>query len=163
MSRSVLLSPDHALIKGYYASLKQISRQKAAHEGAVRAAFQELLTGAARLHKWDLITESADRTSAGSLIRYDGKLFDENHLPRGWWEAKDTADSLEREVAKKREKKYSLDNTIFENSERGILYQNGDRVFDQDIRHPAALNRDSFGSRSDQSCRPVPAGSGVLP
>ncbi|WP_162668646.1 type ISP restriction/modification enzyme [Gemmata massiliana] len=61
----------------------------------------------------------------GRFIVPDGTLQDEYHLPRGYWEAKDTDDNLETEIEKKIEKKYPLTNTIFEDTRRAFLFQNG--------------------------------------
>jgi predicted helicase len=47
------------------------------------------------------------------------------NLPRGYWEAKDTADDLDAEIKKKIDKRYPLANTIFEDTRHAVLFQNG--------------------------------------
>ena len=86
-------------IKDYYAALDAYAEQGVTHEGAVRSAFQNLLTETGRRAGWTLIPE----LSLGS-IRPDGTFRDEYFLNRGYWEAKDTRDRLETEIEKKRAK-----------------------------------------------------------
>ena len=57
------------------------------------------------------------------MIRPDGTLRDEWHLPHGYWEAKDTNDDLDAEIESKSHRGYPLDNIIFENTEIAVLYQ----------------------------------------
>jgi hypothetical protein len=47
------------------------------------------------------------------------------NLKRGFWEAKDTHDDLEEEISKKIAKGYPLNNIIFEDTRRAVLFQNG--------------------------------------
>ena len=58
---------------------------------------------------------------------------------RGYWEAKDTRDDLEAEINRKIARGYPLTNTIFEDTQRAILYQNGRRAFEADLRVPRQL------------------------
>ena len=48
-------------------------------------------------------------------------------------------DDLARAVIDKREAGYPLDNILFQNPQRAILYQNGAEVMDIDITEPANL------------------------
>ena len=57
-------------------------------------------------------------------MRPDGTVRDSNSLPRGYWEAKDTNDDLDTEIKRKIAHGYKLSNTIFEDTETGVLYQN---------------------------------------
>ncbi len=77
--------------------------------------------------------------SGGRNLRPDATLRDRNNFPRGYWEAKDSADDLEAEIRKKSELKYPLTNIIFEDTERGILYQNKERVFTANLGDPREL------------------------
>jgi predicted helicase len=61
------------------------------------------------------------------------------NLPRGYWEAKDTDDDLGEEIAKKRAKGYPFSNTIFEDTRRGLLFQNGQLALDADLANPQAV------------------------
>ena len=62
---------------------------------------------------WTLIPKQGSRVGGNQLIP-DGTLRDEFNLRRGFWEAKDTGDDLDKEITKKKQKKYPLSNTIFE-------------------------------------------------
>src|SRR5439155_6696298 len=60
-------------------------------------------------------------------IRPDGVLLDEFRIRRGYWEAKGPKTNLEKEIAAKIADKYPLINTIFEDTNTAILYQNKKR------------------------------------
>jgi type I restriction-modification system DNA methylase subunit len=62
-------------------------------------------------------------------------------VPLGWWEAKDTADDLDVEIAKKLRKGYPQDNIIFENSKTAVLWQNRAEVMRCDMADVVALGR----------------------
>ena len=79
------------------------------------------------------------RTAADNRIVVDGTILDEYGLPFAYWEAKDMDDDLARAVIDKREAGYPLDNILFQNPQRAILYQNGHEVLDLDITEPANL------------------------
>ena len=53
----------------------------------------------------------------------DGTVRDEFRLARGWWEAKDTTDQLAAEIQKKLKAGYPARNTIFEDTQVAVLYQ----------------------------------------
>ena len=112
----------------YYAALNAYHKQGVTHEGALRSAFQNLLAETGRRTGWTLIPELA----SGS-IRPDGTFRDEYYLNRGYWEAKDTNDNLETEIQKKIAKGYPLTNTIFEDTQRACLYQNGQVAMQADL------------------------------
>ena len=69
----------------------------------------------------------------------DGTFQDGNFLRRGYWEAKDTSDDLDAEILKKRQKGYPLINTIFEDTQRVVLYQNGSETERFDLTKPQAV------------------------
>ena len=48
-------------------------------------------------------------------------------------------DNLARAVQEKQAAGYPLDNTLFQNPQHGILYQNGEQVLDTDITDPTRL------------------------
>jgi hypothetical protein len=106
------LKPSAKPVQTYYASLRDLAFQNVSHEQAVRAAFQELLSAAARPHKWVPIPELGQKFKGNRIIP-DGTCRDAYNLPRGHWEAKDSADNLDAEIAAKIKKGYPLDNTIF--------------------------------------------------
>jgi predicted helicase len=108
----------------YERHLQELRAQYATNEEALRPAFQNLLTFYGREMGWTLVLERALANGAEP----DGTLLDSFHLPRGYWEAKDTRDDLEKEIQKKIARGYPLTNSIFEDTRRAVLYQNGRRV-----------------------------------
>jgi hypothetical protein len=137
---SLALKPAHASVKGYYDTLHAFGQLYIDHEGAVRSAFQTLLTksGQKASPKLTLVPEYRIERARSSVI-VDGALVDLYHLPHGYWEAKDEQDDLAREVDRKLEKGYPRDNIIFQAPERAILYQGGSRILDLDISRPEPL------------------------
>ena len=133
------IKPTHPAFAAYYQALKAYEGQQVGHETAVRSAFQNLLAETGKLHKWVLVPELALKVK-GKLVRPDGTLRDEEwRLPRGFWEAKDTADDLDAEIRKKVAKGYPLLNTIFEDTRQGVLFQNGQEVLRGDLTDRQAL------------------------
>ena len=132
------LKPNHKAVQNYYEALRQFKTIGVAHEGAVRSAFQTLLEHCGRQFGWKLVPEWTIKKDARS-IRVDGALVDEYRLTHGFWEAKDTADDLAKEVKKKLTAGYPQNNIIFQAPERAILWQNGRVVLDEDITEPVAL------------------------
>ena len=70
----------------------------------------------------EYITPTKDR-------RYiDGAMLHSLRVPLGYWEAKDTDDDLDAEIAKKFRDGYPKSNIIFEDSATAVLYQDGVEV-----------------------------------
>jgi hypothetical protein len=67
------------------------------------------------------------RTGEGENVRV---------LPRGYWEAKDLHDDLETEIRRKIARGYPLTNTIFEDTQRGVLCQDKQSQF---FQHPLRI------------------------
>lgn len=133
------LKPTHKPVQNYYEALRQFRVIGVSHEGAVRSAFQTLLEHCGRQFGWKLVPEWAIRKNGGYPIRVDGALVDEYRLTHGFWEAKDTADDLTKEVKKKTAAGYPQNNIIFQAPERAILMQNGRVVLDEDISEADTL------------------------
>ncbi|MBX5457291.1 MAG: TIR domain-containing protein [Thermogemmatispora sp.] len=132
MSTEVLISTPAALtpallkraIERYRKQLRSYEGF-ASHELALRTAFQRLLEETASAVNLKLIPEQ----TLPNGLRPDGVLRDVNEFfIRGLWEAKAPHLDLEREVQRKIEAGYPLRNTLFENSRRAILYQDGQRL-----------------------------------
>lgn len=96
------------------------------------------MADAGKPHRWTLIAEQ-EKKVGGKTIRPDGTFKDEMNLVRGYWEAKDTSDDLEKEIEKKRKAGYPLSNIIFEDTQTAILYQNGQRILAVEMQNPAKL------------------------
>lgn len=60
-------------------------------------------------------------------------------LRRGYWEAKDTDDDLPVEIAAKRARGYTLENSIFEDTQTAYLFQDGREVLRIDLSDPAQI------------------------
>lgn len=136
MAKLPPITPAAKPIRAYYAALRDFADQNVSQEQAVRAAFQTLLANLARPLKWTAIPELGKKVrQQGKKTRVipDGTLRDKYQLPRGYWEAKDSADDLDAEIRDKRAKGYPLDNTIFWTPARAVLFQSGAQVMDVTI------------------------------
>jgi len=134
------LKPTHKLVKNYYEALGQFGQLNIDHEGAVRGAFQNLLAGCGRQFDWTLVAEWPIQRPKAGLIKVDGALIDTFRLARGFWEAKDEHDDLEKEIRAKLDKGYPRNNIIFQAPERAVLIQNGiRRGLPEDIRDSGNL------------------------
>ena len=138
MSVSGPIKPTDKTIKTYHAALQGYSDERVTHEGATETAFQRLLADTAKSHGWFLIPKLSFKRG-GKQIVPDGTLRDEFSLHRGYWEAKDTDDNLTAEIVKKTAKSYPLTNTIFEDTRRAVLFQNGAVAFEADLQQPQQL------------------------
>jgi predicted helicase len=107
-------------ITQYHEALKAYRSQGVKHEGALQTAFQQLLADVAKAHHCTLIPQQPFKK-----LRPDGTvretLWDR---AMGYWEAKDTDDDLDKEIAAKIEKGYPLTNIIFEDTRQAVLFQN---------------------------------------
>ena len=133
------LKPNHKSVRDYYITLQQYDKHDITHEGAVSSPFDTLLHTCAKQMNATFVPQYALRTAADNRIVIDGTILDEYGLPFAYWEAKDMDDDLARAVIDKREAGYPLDNILFQNPQRAILYQNGHEVLDLDITEPANL------------------------
>src|ERR1700676_5078230 len=123
MPKTTVIKPTHKAIKQYYHALQGYSEHHVTHEGALETAFQRLLADTAKPHGWTLIPKQ--KLTIGKKNVYpDGTLRD-IFARRGFWEAKDTDDDLDKEIAAKIAKGYPLNNTIFEDTRRAVLFQGG--------------------------------------
>ncbi|MCP4644825.1 MAG: N-6 DNA methylase, partial [bacterium] len=133
------IKPGHRAIKAYYEELARYADQEVKHETAVRSAFQNLLAEAAKKRRWTLVPELAAQRGGIGRVVPDGTVRDEFLIPRGYWEAKDTDDDLDAEIAKKIAKGYPLTNTIFEDTREGVLYQDGHEALRASLTDKKAL------------------------
>jgi len=113
------------LINNYLAEinrLKQVSGTKT--EQVIREAFKDMLKAWSRQESLVFVAEHSYGTNQKTVVRPDGTILHDLRVPLGYWEAKDTSDDLNTEIAKKLLKGYPQDNIIFENSETAVLIQN---------------------------------------
>ncbi|HYD16645.1 MAG TPA: type ISP restriction/modification enzyme [Candidatus Nanoarchaeia archaeon] len=128
------VKPGDKLVKGYYEVLGQLGQLHIDHEMAVRSAFQNVLTGYSKKLRWTVVPEFPIKTPKGR-IAVDAAVLDSWTNRRGFWEAKDEHDDLEKEIKLKIGKGYPTSNIIFQSPERAILFQHGVRQgLNEDIR-----------------------------
>ena len=97
-------------------------------EGVTSEAFKDLLKAWSRQLGWQFAAQYEFASTQKTRIRPDGTIFHSLGLPFGYWEAKDTDDDLDVEIAKKLRRGYPQGNIIFENSEIAVLIQNREEV-----------------------------------
>ncbi len=130
------------LISNYIHEIESlIQHGGSVNEGSIRKAFSNLLDAYCRPRDLRLVDELEYVTRTGSKVYPDGTLKDSLRLTHGYWEAKDEADDLDQEIAKKRAKGYPTDNILFEDSKTAILIQNDREVMRVNMRDAEALNR----------------------
>ena len=138
MSHPAPIKSTHKAIQNYYQTLREYREHGVGHETALRSAFQNLLAETAKTRHWLLVPEQSNR-AGGKRVVPDGTLCDEHNLHRGYWEAKDTDDHLDVEIAKKIKKNYPLSNIIFEDTRHAVLYQSKREVLRVDLSQPQNL------------------------
>ncbi|MGA8571718.1 MAG: hypothetical protein WB560_04540, partial [Desulfobaccales bacterium] len=126
------LKPTHQAVRAYYDELRTLSNLDFYAEGSVSPAFAALLRHCAKQVRLSLV-EQYPLQKNGRSLRLDGALLDNFRLPHGYWEAKDTADDLEKEIQKKFQAGYPKNNILFQAPNRAIIYQDGREYFNQDI------------------------------
>lgn len=138
------LAPSDPIIKTYLKDLRQLKDQQIVHELGLRGPFQNLLDKAAKKRGWTLVPELSTY-SGGKRVVPDGTVRDEYRLARGWWEAKDTSDQLAAEIQKKLKSGYPSRNTIFEDTQVAVLYQDrgeaGEFALAEPVKVADLLNR----------------------
>jgi hypothetical protein len=147
-------SPAHRpIIKTYIKDLQHLKSQQISHELGLKSPFQNLLDRAAKKRGWTLVPELSTY-SGGRRVVPDGTVRDEYRLARGWWEAKDTSDNLAAEIQKKLRAGYPTRNTIFEDTQTAVLYQDrseaGEFHLDQPLTIADLLNRFFSHDESDE-------------
>lgn len=108
-------------------------------EGVISEAFKDLLKAWSRQLGWQFAAQYEFASTQRSRIRPDGTIFHAIGLPHGYWEAKDTADDLDTEIAKKLTRGYPQSNIVFENSQTAVLIQNRGEVFRCSMQDTEAL------------------------
>ncbi|MGQ7792708.1 type ISP restriction/modification enzyme [Faunimonas sp. B44] len=130
------------LVNQYLAEIERIRTfSGVSGEQVIRPAFRRLLDNWASSQKLVFLEEYPYQTSQKTSVRPDGTVLHDIRVPLGWWEAKDTADVLDEEIAKKLRRGYPQDNIIFENSETAVLIQNRQEVMRCSMTDTAELSR----------------------
>jgi predicted helicase len=133
-------------ITQYRAALqKNLDYGGSLNESSIRDCFISLVNNFAQKRNLQLVPELEYKTGAGAAVRPDGTLKDRFRLTRGYYEAKDTKDDLDKEIAEKRRKGYPFSNIIFEDSQVAVLFQDDIEVMRVDMKNDreleAILNR----------------------
>jgi predicted helicase len=117
------------LINNYLAELDRVRKVSGANrESVVREAFKDLLKTWGRSQDLQFIAEHEYITPTKERRYIDGALLHDLRVPFGYWEAKDTNDDLDEEIAKKFRRGYPQTNILFEDSTEAVLIQNRQEV-----------------------------------
>ncbi|MFN0200088.1 MAG: N-6 DNA methylase [Bacteroidia bacterium] len=128
------------LIHQYYNKVDDLIRYSGRdNEGVISFEFQHLINSYCEKRNLKLIPQFSFVAKNGSLIRPDGTIKNALRLDYGYWESKAKVD-MEEEIRKKINTGYPLNNTLFEDAKVAILYQEGKRVREADIRNPQELH-----------------------
>ncbi|HEM7900401.1 TPA: N-6 DNA methylase [Burkholderia cenocepacia] len=130
------------LINRYLANLAQLKKIGGTHrESVVREAFKDLLKDWGKQHDLVFIAEYELDTLTRDKRYVDGALLYELRVPFGYWEAKDTKDDLDAEIALKFKRGYPQDNILFEDSAHVVLIQHRQEVMRCDVTDVHALEK----------------------
>lgn len=136
--KTLNLKANHKSARDYYAEISNLTELGVSHEGAVSPAFASLIRHCASQFDQTLIEKYTLKTNAHSII-VDGALVDTFSLVHGYWEAKDTTDDLDKEITKKFKVGYPKNNILFQAPNRIVIWQDGQKVFDEDVSKPDLL------------------------
>ncbi len=130
------------LVQAYLNEIDRIRRfSGVVNEQVIRPAFRRLLDDWSKAQKLVFLEEYPAVTSQKTTVYPDGTVLHDIRVPLGHWEAKDTADDLDVEIAKKLRRGYPQDNIIFENSHTAVLIQNRQEVMRCGMTDTAALSK----------------------
>lgn len=131
------------LVQKYLNDLADLKRGSGSRrESVVREAFKTLLKDWGRSEGLLFIPEYEHKTALDERRYVDGALVEaQMRLPQGYWEAKDTNDDLDAEIAKKFRKGYPQDNIIFEDTVTAVLYQNKREILRAKLDDPDEIER----------------------
>jgi len=130
------------LIQNYLSEIDQLIKiSGTTTEQVIREAFKDLLKNWAKSADLFFVPELVYDTSMKTKVYPDGTVLHDLRVPLGFWEAKDSDDNLDVEIAKKLKKGYPQDNIIFENSDLAVLWQDRAEVMRCDMRDTAELEK----------------------
>ncbi len=122
----------HSAIPTYQAALAHFKAQGYKTESQTRQFFQRLLEDLSKERGLSLVPEWP--VGHNNRKKIDGAVKAGDYpFPLGFWEAKDENDALETEIQKKRAIGYPTKNTIFEDTQRAILWQNDKQIGEFDL------------------------------
>ena len=109
------------------------------NESSTRRAFEVCLDAYCRNHSEGLALVA--ELESGNRNYPDGTVKDSLRLARGYWEAKDTRDNLDKEIQNKLNRGYPRNNIIFEDSRVAVLFQNGAEAMRVNMAQSPDLHR----------------------
>ncbi|MEJ7575885.1 MAG: type ISP restriction/modification enzyme [Pyrinomonadaceae bacterium] len=130
------------LINNYYNKLDETIRFGGSrNETTVEHAFIALVNSYAERRNLMLVPKIAIKSTKGTNIIPDGALKNALRLDFGYWESKDIKDDIDKEIQLKTNKGYPLTNTLFEDSQTAVLYQNNVEEMRVSMRDAELLER----------------------
>lgn len=128
------------LVNQYLNELDRLKKVSGSlNEQTVREAFKDLLKSWARQSSLVFVAELEYPTKLKTRVSPDGTILHSIRVPLGYWEAKDTKDDLDEEIARKTARGYPQSNIIYENGHTAVLIQNREEVMRCDMTDPDAL------------------------
>lgn len=130
------------LINNYYNKIDETIRYGGSrNETTVEPAFIALVNSYAERRHLMLVPKIGIKSTKGNNIIPDGTLKNALRLDFGYWESKDTKDNLDKEIQSKINKGYPLTNTLFEDSQTAVLFQDNQQVMRVSMRDPDLLEQ----------------------
>lgn len=130
------------LINQYLNELDRLKKVSGTlNEQTVREAFKDLLKSWSRQAGLVFAAELEYPTKLKTTVKPDGTVLHSIRVPLGYWEAKDTKDDLDVEIARKTANSYPQSNIIYENGHTAVLIQNRVEVTRCDMMDAEALLR----------------------
>lgn len=116
-------------VRNYLSRIDRLRRTSGSNlETVLRSAFQRLLEDWSDAEDLVFAPELPLGFGPAANRRPDGTVLHTIRIPLGYWEAKDTSDNLDEEIAKKRAVGYPVTNIIFEDTQTAVLFQDGREI-----------------------------------
>jgi predicted helicase len=129
------------LINQYYNKVDDLTRYSGKdNEGVISREFEWLINAYCEKRNLKLIPQFSFVAKNGKTIRPDGTIKNALRIDYGYWESKANVD-FEDEIRKKFNAGYPSSNILFENAKKAVLYQQGERVLEVDIRDAKQLDK----------------------
>lgn len=130
------------LLNNYYNKLNETIRFGGSrNETTVEHAFIQLVNSYAERRNLMLVPKIAIKSTKGTTIIPDGALKNALRLDFGYWESKDIKDDIDKEIQSKINKGYPLTNTLFEDSQTAVLFQDNVQVMRVSMQDAELLER----------------------
>jgi predicted helicase len=142
LGRRLKTSMSKQLLNNYYNKLNETIRYGGSrNETTLEHAFIGLVNSFAERRNLVLVPKIAIKSTKGTNIIPDGALKNALRLDFGYWESKDTKDDIDKEIQAKINKGYPLTNTLFEDSQTAVLFQENRQVMRVSMQDAELLER----------------------